>query len=149
MSPLLNYTTRIDVVKTVGEISKMLVAHKAKAILTEYGANSEIIALSFKVLTPHGEIGIRLPVNADATLRVLKDQWTRGTIPYRFVNREQAVRIAWRIVKDWVAAQMAILETEMVKMEEIFLPYMVMATGKTLYETIEGKKFYLGQGEER
>ena len=33
--------------------------------------------------------------------------------------------ITWRILKDWVEAQMALLETGMVTMDESFLPYMV------------------------
>ena len=49
-------------------------------------------------------------------------------------DREQAERVAWRIVKDWVEAQMAILESEMVQIDEIFLPYMVNNDGQTLFE---------------
>jgi predicted SAM-dependent methyltransferase len=142
---LLNYTTTIEALKTANEVSSILVDHGAKSILTEY-KGSEVVALSFEILTAHGTLGIRLPVDADATLRVLEKQWRQGKVPRRFVNREQAVRIAWRIIKDWVEAQMAIIDTEMVKMEEVFLPYMIMPTGKTLYEVIEEKKFYLTEG---
>lgn len=49
-------------------------------------------------------------------------------------DREQAERVAWRIVKDWVEAQMAILESEMVQMDEIFLPYMLSSSGQTVFE---------------
>ena len=37
-------------------------------------------------------------------------------------RRQQAIRTSWRILKDWVEAQMALLETGMVTMDEIFLP---------------------------
>jgi hypothetical protein len=141
MSPILNYTTQVEAIKTAGEITAILVDHDAKAIFTEYGANKEVTALSFEVLTPHGAITIRLPVDANATLNVLTKQWQRGKIPRRYVNREQANRIAWRIVKDWVEAQMAILETDMVKMEQIFLPYAITAGGKTFYEALVGTGF--------
>ena len=59
-----------------------------------------------------------------------------------------ASRVAWRILKDWVKAQMAILETEMVDLQEIFLPYMV-SQNRTLYETMKDYQFQLPQGEER
>lgn len=36
----------------------------------------------------------------------------------------------------------------MVKMEQIFLPYMVTKDDKTLYEAMVDKQFYLTQGEE-
>lgn len=49
-------------------------------------------------------------------------------------SRDQAERVAWRIVKDWLAAQLAILETEMVDVQQVFLPYFLNRQGQTLYE---------------
>jgi hypothetical protein len=71
----------------------------------------------------------------------------RQRVPPHYRTREQAVKIAWRIIKDWVRAQMAILETEMVRMEQVFLPYMMVNDNKTLYEAMVDKKFYLGSGK--
>lgn len=59
-------------------------------------------------------------------------------------DREQAERVAWRIVKDWVEAQMAILESEMVQMDEIFLPYMVDNNGQTLFQAYRSNQLMLG-----
>ncbi len=146
MSPLLNYTTQIEAAKTVGEIQKTLVAHGAKSILIDYGDDGTVEALAFQVITPQGEVGIRLPIEPTATLRVLERQWQSGKIPRRYVAKDQAIRIAWRIIKDWVEAQMAILETEMVKMEQIFLPYVITPGGKTLYEHMVDSKFLLTTG---
>lgn len=144
---LLNYSTKIAADKTAAEIERILVAHGARAFIKEYGPDKEIIAFCFNVPMPRGELAYRLPVDADTTLKVLERQYQLRQIPRTYVNREQAVRIAWRIVKDWVEAQMAILETEMVKMEQIFLPYMVTPSGKTLYEAIRDKGFYLEEGK--
>ena len=48
---------------------------------------------------------------------------------------QQANRTAWRTIKEWILAQMALIETEMVTVEEVFLPYML--TGKqTLYQAL-------------
>lgn len=146
--PLLNYTTKIEASKTVGEIQKILAKHGAKSILIDYDENGLIEALAFKVITPHGEVGIRLPVDPDAVLKVLTRQNQLGKVPRSFVNRPQAVRVAWRIVKDWVEAQMAILETEMVKMEQIFLPYVITKDNRTLYEVMVKSQFQLTQGEQ-
>lgn len=131
---LLNYTTSIEASKTVGEIQKILAAHGAKSILVDYDNEGLIEALSFMVVTPQGDAGIKLPVNPEAVLMVLSRQSRLGKVPKRYVSRPQAVRVAWRIIKDWVEAQMAILETEMVKMEQIFLPYVISKDGRTLYE---------------
>ena len=48
---------------------------------------------------------------------------------------EQARRVAWRILKDWVAAQLAIVEAEQAQMAEVFLPYAVESqTGQTMFQ---------------
>lgn len=53
---------------------------------------------------------------------------------------EQAHRTAWRIVKEWVVAQMALIETGMVDMEEVFLPYMLIGN-RTVYEVLSEGNF--------
>jgi len=146
MSPLMNYTTQIEAVKTVGEIQGILAGHGAKSILINYGDDGTVEALAFKVLTPQGDVAIRLPIDPDAVLKVLTQQNRRGKVPRRYITKAQAVRVAWRIVKDWVQAQMAILETEMVKMEQIFLPYVLTDGDKTLYEAMLDRHFQLGPG---
>jgi hypothetical protein len=143
---LLNHTTKIEADKTAAEIERILVKHGARAFIKEYGPDKGIIALSFQVPMPQGQLGYRLPVDADATLKVLERQYQLGQLRHSFVNHQQAVRTAWRIVKDWVEAQMAILETEMVTMAQIFLPYMLTPSGKTVYESLEEKGFYLPEG---
>ena len=63
----------------------------------------------------------------------------------RYKTPEQAKRVAWRIVKDWVEAQLAIIETQMVKPEQVFLPYAITQTGETLYETVISNSHLLGE----
>jgi len=58
-------------------------------------------------------------------------------------DRAQAERVAWRIVKDWVEAQLAILESEMVHLDEIFLPYMVNNNGQTVFEIYRNNQLML------
>ena len=54
-------------------------------------------------------------------------------------RREQAYHTAWRIIKDWVEAQLALLETEMVDFEEVFMPY-ILSGRETLYQALsEGR----------
>lgn len=137
---LLNYSTTVSANKTVSEIENILAKHRARTIMKNYDDNGLIESLSFEIETPQGFAGIRLPINTPAITKVLENQYRLGKIPRRFVTHEQAVKIAWRIIKDWVEAQMAILETEMVKMEQIFLPYIIANDGKTLFEVFESRK---------
>jgi len=59
---------------------------------------------------------------------------------------EQAYRVTWRNILDWVQVQMALIEIEMTKLEEVFLPYMVAQSGKTYFETLENRQFQLESG---
>ena len=141
--PIANYTTSVQAIKSVGEIQGMLVAHGARQILMNYAKDGTVESLSFMIETPYGEMPIQLPVDPPAVLKVMEEQG----VPNKYCNQAQSVRVAWRIVKDWVRAQMAILETEMVRMEQVFLPYMVGKDGKTLYQTMVAHKFYLTEGK--
>ena len=137
--PLLNYTTKVDVYTPLGAIQGQLVKHGAKKIMQDYDDEGHITALAFMVDTPAGPRGIRLPANVDAVHAVLIRQKVK-------CDREQAERVAWRIVKDWVEAQMAILESEMVQMDEIFLPYMLNNTGQTVFEAYRNNQLALEGG---
>lgn len=144
---LLNYTTTIDEHKTVAEIQRILVVHGANSVRVDY-QDGLVAALFFKVPTPQGELAFRLPARPEVTLNVLHTQWIQGKIPRRYVDKAQAVRVSWRIIKDWVEAQMAILETEQVRMEQIFLPYLLVGD-KTLYQSLVDSRFQLTQGKEQ
>lgn len=138
---ILNYTTTVDAFKTVSEIEYILMKHKAKSIMKNYDGES-ITGLSFLIDTGVQQIPVKLPVKVDECLEVLKREKKNGTKSIK-ATREQAERVAWRILKDWVEAQMALLDIEMVRFEEIFLPYIVTETGQTIYERLEKKQFLL------
>lgn len=133
--PILNYTTTIESEKSIMEIEKILIAHGAQSIFKDYYAGLPI-ALSFIIKNTNGSMPVRLPADPEAVLKVMYVQ----KLPGRFLNKAQAYRVAWRIIKDWVEAQMAILETNQVKLEQIFLPYIETQEGKTIFQIFEEKK---------
>jgi hypothetical protein len=67
-------------------------------------------ALSFKVTAGHQKLAFRLASDWRPVLTVLERD---RKVPRSFRTPEQALRVSWRIVKDWVEAQMAIVETKM------------------------------------
>lgn len=135
--PLLNYTTKVDVYTTIGAIQGCLVKHGARKIMQDYDNEGKPQALCFSIDTKFGMRGIKLPANVDAVHKVLTKQKVK-------CDREQAERVAWRILKDWVEAQMAILESEMVQMDEIFLPYMIAKDNRTAYELYTNNQLLIG-----
>ncbi len=141
--PIANYTTSVGADRTVQEIQSILVKHGARQMLLDYDANGQIMSLSFIVDTPYGAIPFRLPANALAVQKVLE----QDRVGQRYLTYEHCVKVTWRILKDWVRAQMALLETEMVTVEQIFLPYMVVDEKSTLYEKMIDSKFLLSGGK--
>jgi len=120
--PTLNYTTKIAVEKTAQEINMLLGRHGADRVVISY-REGRPVAISFSAPGAHGMAAFTLPVNADAMLEVLIRQANRREIPRAFATPEQAERVAWRVIKDWLAAQLALIETSMVSLERIMLPY--------------------------
>lgn len=142
---LLNYTTKIDPDKTAQEIAKILSIHGAKAVLTEYDEKEgTVTAICFRIKVIDQDVVFRLPSDWRPVFKILEaDQ----DIPRANRTKDQAVRTAWRIVKDWVEAQMALVETQMVTTQQVFLPYAVTKDGKTLYEKMIDNRFLLNDGE--
>jgi len=133
---LLNYSTSISAHKTVAEIQNKLAKAGAHQILQEY-FDGRVIAVSFRIKTGFGDMAFRLPANVDAVLQVLRKQFPRSRMQV-----DHAERVAWRILKDWTEAQLALIETGMVKLEQVFLPYIQDNKGITLYEELEARRFH-------
>ena len=143
---ILNYTTTVDAFKTVSEIEYILMKHKAKSIMKNCEGES-IVGLSFLIDTGSQQIPVRLPVKVDECLEVLKREKKNNSKSNIKATREQAERVAWRILKDWIEAQMALLDIEMVKFEEIFLPYIEISGGQTVFERLEKQQFLIEERE--
>jgi len=129
-------TTQISPQKSVNEIQELLVAYGATAILTEYDSG-EVIAVSFKHRTGDIEIPYRLPSRWQEVKKLLAKA-------RRFSSNidAEAKRIAWRQTRRWVEAQLAYVQTNQVKFEQVFLAYMQVGLGsETLYERLEGNRF--------
>jgi hypothetical protein len=141
---LLNYTTKISADKTVGEIQKALAKAGANSILSEYNGSGMVTAMSFRMNIKDAQIGFRLPADWKPVLYILQHD---RSVPRNLKTEEQAIRVSWRIIKDWVEAQLAIIATQMVKPEQAFLPYMLNAGGSTVYEMFANNpQFLLGEG---
>lgn len=131
---ILNYTTKINAEKTASEIQSKLVKAKAQAVMSEYDSSGVVTHISFRVQTLHGLMNFRLPANIEAVYKVIQKD---NKVPRALKTRKQAARVAWRIIKDWVEAQLAIIEAEMAELAEVFLPYAQTNNGETVYQRFE------------
>ena len=136
--PLLNYTTKVPPERTVSEIMTVLTKRGVTEISTTYGANGSPSGLRWTVDTRHGPLSFSLPVNIDKVYQLMTKERFMVTNPQ--ARMDQACRTSWRIIKTWVEAQMALLDTDMVELEEIFLPYMLEGD-RTRYQVLDSQKF--------
>jgi len=141
---ILNYTTKIDAGKTVGEMQQALAKAGANSVSVEYD-NGSPVGLSFLLVTPHGPRHFTLPVNVHAMHRLLiaEDKAGRlGSLPKAIRSSgAQAERVAWRIMKDWLLAQLALVATDMAGLDQVMLPYIQVGDlGQTLYDTYKERE---------
>jgi hypothetical protein len=129
----LNYTTTIDPDKSAIECIGRLAAHGAEAIGITYDHGLPT-GVHFQIGTPWGQRSYSLPVNMDGTHKALQRAANRGRIPPRYATLEQARRVSWRVLKDWLEAQLALIEAGVAEMSQVMLPYMQVEQGVTVWD---------------
>jgi hypothetical protein len=135
----LNYSTQIDATRTVAEMQAALAGAGASAIGTTYDGGQPT-GLTFTLPTPHGPRHYSLPVNVSGVERLLSRAADRGAHGkakmslQRFRSRQHAANVAWRVAREWLLAQLAMVEAAQVPIEEIMLPYLQVNETQTLRE---------------
>jgi hypothetical protein len=137
-----NYTTEIPVERTIAEIQKLLAENGARGIALDYDERGRIKDVFFKIRFHEKELPFRLPAKPEKVYAALFAgmQYEKRLGPERM---KKAEAIAWRICKTWLEAQITLINLEQAKLEEVFLPYLVMPSNKTLFETMEHNQFLL------
>lgn len=142
--PPLNYTTTVPAERTVGECQSILARSGAHAVQTTY-ADRRPSGLGFTLDTPHGPRVFTLPVNVEAMQARLAQAERGGEFPRsakkargHFSTREHAERVAWRVTKDWLEANLALIDADMATLDQVMLPYLrvpaLVGGDQTLYE---------------
>lgn len=132
-----NYTTTIEVYKSLGEIQGALASHGARKIMIDYDEMGKPIGVMFCIETPAGNRVFCLPANVKGVKAVFEKQKIK-------TQDGQAEKTAWRNVRNWIMAQMAIIEAGQVQMEEVFLPYLSDNQGRTLYQIYNSGQLRIG-----
>jgi hypothetical protein len=138
---LLMETTKISPWRTASEIIAKLVQIGASEINQSFDRGN-VVGIKW-VLVVHGEPRLfEMPVRTEGVLKILQKR--RGSLANKFAEDDKlkAERVAWRQLLRWVEAQIAMIQTDMAKAEEVFLPYLYdPATGTTLFRWMDERKF--------
>lgn len=139
--PIKNYTTQVPAHRSIQEIQDTLVKHGATGFLLEYEQGTgRIKALKFILELDGNQLPFQLPVNWRAFQQCLKNDRVK-----RWNDEDYCYRVAWRVIRDWIMSQMALFETQMVTVPQIFLPYAMTNNGQTLFDRMaENPQLLLG-----
>jgi len=124
---------------TFEKIQKILSSHGANKIMFDYKKDGTLEAITFGLEIDGKQMGFRLPALVENVVEILyggEDRWGQ---PKKITEtqREQAYRTAWANIRDWIDAQMALVETKQTKIHQVFLAFVVMKDGRTLSEHFE------------
>jgi len=140
---LKNYTSQVSASRSVAYIEACLTKNGARQILKEYDHNGQIDSICFIVPVDGVDMPFKLPARISECERVLRANISRRARPETIKKiPKQAVRTAWKILSDWVEAQMAMIELAQVELTEVFMPYIYnIQLKQTYFEMIKGKGF--------
>lgn len=128
MTGPLNYTTKVPTSRTLAEVQDLLAQHGADAV-----------AITYRDRRPAGVRFVydgqtfELPADTDAMAALLAKSTPNGGVSLAvYRSPEHAERVCWRVVKDWIAAQMALIAARQATLDEVMLPYLITSTGRPL-----------------
>lgn len=124
--PIKNYATRVPADRSISEIQVALRRLKVRQVHTEYDNDGNPCALAFTLDTDWGRRSYLLPANIQGVARALERQGA--------ATRLSPVDVGWRSIKDWVEAQVALLEAGAANLTQVMLPYMQDESGRTVYD---------------
>src|SRR6266508_3707864 len=119
---LKNYRARTHAKESpVQKIQRILMAHKARALAFDYDDNGRVKSLIFSLEISGLLRSFKLPARIENVASILYKE------PFANLNatkQEQTYTTAWANIRDWIDAQMALIDTDMFKVAEVSLPYM-------------------------
>ncbi len=148
--PIANYTTSVSVSQSTSEIQSMLAAAGASATMVEYESPTLPSAISFILIRDGKKLHFKLPANWQGALKAIRKPHKRSRADGDERDRSQAQRVAWRCVRDWVRAQLAMVQMERATLDELMLSYMITRSGETLYKSLVSggfKQLQLPEGQ--
>lgn len=120
--------------QTFDNIQKILIKHNAKSINFEY-KEGKVSGIIFVLEIKDKDYGFRLP----ARVENVKQIFDKNGLRY---DPDQPYRTAWANIRDWIDAQLALVDTEQAKIEEVFMPYMVVdGNSQSLFEYYSNEGF--------
>ena len=141
MKSLFMETSTVTANRSRAEIHELLAQAGARAIQYEYGDDQRVVGVAFLLRITGRDIPFLLPVRVQRVEAKIRERVRRPRRGWEERLHNDAERIAWRQAFRWLQAQMAFIDTGMVKSLEVFMPYAQTGPNQTLYEKLEAENF--------
>lgn len=125
---------------TFADIQILLKNYKVTKMMLNYDSYGEMQGFAFSVNVDGQELPFKMPVDHKAIWEAAK----RGEAK-NIKNEEQARKIAWRQTFRWIEAQCRFIKGRRVKLEQVFLAYLMIDQKNTLYDKMLEDKFLYKQ----
>lgn len=137
--PPLNYTTMVPESHSAGECVQLLADAGASAVTVTY-EQGKPAGLGFRLEFGGIERDYVMPVDIDGVLACLEranySASIAASVRARYKTRDHARRVAWRITKEWLQVELAIIDAGMTTLSKTMLAYLQVETGG-FYEAVE------------
>ncbi len=141
-----NLTSDVPVSRSIGKIFDRLVQCGATNI-TQTIEDKSITGITFTLEVKGKTVLFKLPSNSDKVRDILVNEIKLKKNHPQYENtvrtrEEQARKTAWKILVDWIEAQLSLITLEQAKPEQVFLPYLYDAKRDiTLFQMIDDNNF--------
>lgn len=132
--------TEVPAFRSIADVSHMLTQAGATTI-SQSMKDRKVAGITFTLPSGNGQgYAFELPVRVEPVLKSMLMQRHRPPTGSDLeALRKKAENVAWRQLSKWVEAQIAIVGIGMVQASEVFMPYLLGADGRTMYEHWQGR----------
>lgn len=144
---LKNYTSGVSAERSINKIEAKIVSMGASNITKTYDGGA-LSGISFEIKINGIIIPFQLPANVHGVYQEMMSRVLRPASGTKQRVLEQAERTAWKIISDWVDCQASMIYLQQVKVLQVFLPFVMLPSGKSVYSALESGDFKaLNQGK--
>lgn len=138
-APLKNYLSEASLSSIFETIRRSLGEGGARRVSFDYSDEGQVTAITFSLMIAGKPATFRLPARQDGIPPLLRESYREAhrACPQGKAFEEQVERVAWANIRDWAAAQVALIRIRMAQPQEVFLPYLLNEQGQTAFEDFE------------
>jgi hypothetical protein len=106
--------------------------------------DKRVVGITFCLLVNGHTIAFKMPANIDKVFNLMWNKIKNKSNASREKYMKQAERTAWKNISEWVHIQCTLVMMEQVEPLQIFMPYMLLKSGETAFDSMKNNPKLLG-----